>query len=274
MTYVAKVKKLVSIAYFYEALTLAETYLAEASGKERQMLIQSCLISARNLGDNALAKKYYDLFQAGVQAHQKFDDELMYLHVEIIYRLMLHDEKSAMQHIERFQILTKDLLNAPSILYTSGAILYYRLLYLYEREDYTEAIKQYNQINPNMMLQVSEQNPALYLYIHAYLASAYIHLSQWRTAKQLLKELDTLPILKMKREIAARVELSHHMLDYVLDDQVLDIALCEKLLAECQTTGSLMKDMLVKNMSLVYQLKPGKVFKQLYEKWYMHNHHT
>jgi len=274
MTYVAKVKKLVSTAYFYEALTLAESYLAEATGKDRQMLLQSCIISARNLGDNALVKKYYELFQANIQQHQQFEDELMYVHVEIIYRLMLHDEKAAMQHIERFQMLTKDLLDVPSVLYTSGAILYYRLLYLYECEEYMEAIKQYNQINPNMMLQVSQQNPALYLYIHAYLASAYIHVSQWRTAKQLLKELDTLPILKMKREIAARVELSHHMLAYVLDDQPIDVALCEHLLAECQTMRSLMKDMLIKNMTLVYQIKPGKTFKKLYEKWYGENYHS
>lgn len=268
MTNTAKVKELVSKARFDEALALAETYLKEASGKERQILLQSCLISARNLGEVELTEKYYELFKAGVREHQKFEDELVYLHVEIIYRLMIHDERAARQHIERFQILTKDLSDVPIVLYTHGAILYYQLLYLYEREEYVQAIKLYNQINPRMMWQVSEQNPALYLYIHAYLASAYIHLSQWRTARHLLKELETLPILKTKREFVARVALSHYILDYILEDKEIDVALCESLLAQCQpTTRSPLSHMLAKNMTLVYNLKPSKAFKQLYETW-------
>lgn len=262
-----QVKQLVSMARFYEALALGEQRLVEVTGKEKQLLLQSCFVSARNLGDYVLTKKYYEQFQTHLVARQTFEEELSYLHVEIIYQLMVHDIEKATKKIKQFQALTADLQQQPVVAYTAGAILYYQILYFYEVGEYVNAIKLYNDIHPNMMAQISEENPALYLHIHSYLASAYIHLSKWRTAEQLLRELETLELSITKPQLGAKCALMQQFLNYALYRTPIEFAQCETLFEACQPFERLTYNCLMKDMHYMLTQKPNDAMQQLYEQW-------
>jgi len=267
MTIAMQVKQLVSMARFNEALALGEQRLVEVTGKEKQLLLQSCFISARNLGEGALTKKYYEQFQRELHACQTFEEELAYLHVEIIYALMLHDVGHAREKIKRFHLLTANVQDQPLVAYTAGAILYYQILYFYEVDEYVNAIKLYNDIHPNMMAQISMENPALYLHIHSYLASAYIHLSKWRTAEQLLRELETLELSKTKPQLGAKCALMQQFLNYALYRTPIDFAQCETLFEACQPFERLTYNCLMKDMRYMLAQKPNDAMQQLYEQW-------
>lgn len=217
---IEKMKNLVSHARFEEALLLGEQHLPTEKA-EKARLLQLCLVCARNLNQPKSARHYYQCFLAEVNQKRSVEEEVLYLHVQIIYLFYIRQEKTAEHYLEKFLKLLPTLEDKEAALYTYAAMIYYKILYFINEERFLEAIKLYNQIDIQTIGALYNQNPALYLYIHAHLSGAYMQLGKWRTARQLLDEIQTVSVIEEKPYVLTKAKIMSHLLDYLLYDKPL-----------------------------------------------------
>lgn len=253
---IEKMKILVSRARFEEALVLGETYLPTAT-EEKPRLLQLCLVCARNLSNKEAASSYYKRFMDEVKQHRTIEEEVLYLHVQILYLFYMKQEQQANAYLKKFIELFPSLVDKEEALYTYAAMIYYKILYFIDEKRFLEAVKLYNQIENHTIETLYNQNPALYLYIHAHLAGAYMQLGKWRTARQLLEEIRTVSVIDEKPYMFVMSQLMRHLLDYLLDDQPLNASLIAEYYKKLQPMTVFHRQLLQRDIGKINEKKPS-----------------
>lgn len=142
-------------------------------------------------------------------------------------------------------------------LYTYAAMIYYKILYFIDEKRFLEAVKLYNQIENHTIETLYNQNPALYLYIHAHLAGAYMQLEKWRTARQLFEEIRTVSVIDEKPYMFVMSQLMRHLLDYLLDDQPLNASLIAEYYKKLQPMTVFHRQLLQRDIGKINEKKPS-----------------
>lgn len=264
---IEKMKNLVSHARFEEALMLCELHLpTEKEGKAR--LLQLCLVCARNLNRPKTATYYYKCFLAEVNQKRSIEEEVLYLHVQIIYLFYIGQEEAANHYLEKFLKLLPMIEDKEAALYTYAAMIYYKILYFIDEERFLEAIKLYNQIDIQTVAALYVQNPALYLYMHAHLSEAYMQLGKWRTAHQLLDEIQTVSIIEEKSYMLTKAKLMNHILDYLLYDKPLHQRFMEQYYERLQPMDEFEKKLFKRDIKEIYKKKPHNLLENLLKQYF------
>lgn len=264
---IEKMQNLVSHARFEEALLLGERYLPTEK-EDKARLLQLCLVCARNLNQPKAASYYYECFLAEVSEKRSVEEEIVYLHVQIIYLFYTHQEKPAEHYLEKFLKILPTLEDKETALYTYAAMIYYKILYFIDEERFLEAIKLYNQIDSQTIGALYDQNPALYLYIHAYLSGAYMQLGKWLTARQLLDEIQTVSVIEDKPYTLTKARLMSHLVDYLLDDTPLHQDFIEQHYERLQPVSTFEKKFFERDIKEINRKKPHPLLAQFLKRYF------